>query len=141
MQRWRYGETNPIAMRVKPDTIIEMGDLVWGIHSYAHPAIDASGALPFVQHFAGVAMHSSRMGESDEIRVATSGVFEFDCNLITWDVGTLIRPAESNDFGRLHNQMVRPSFEKSITIGKCARYRVERFSRVLVDIHSQLMGK
>jgi hypothetical protein len=44
----------------------------------------------FANSFLGVAMQRSRSGDTDTIRVATTGVFEFDCPSGTWGLGDLV---------------------------------------------------
>jgi len=80
--RWRYGETNPVVLPVLSATVIEIGDLVYLDTGTTKPA----GALTygaslaatqeaFHDKFAGVAMQQSRAGDTQDIRVATTGVF------------------------------------------------------------------
>ena len=45
--------------------------------------------------FAGVAMQASRSGDTQPIRVATTGVFEFDCVSTTLEVGDMMGPDEN----------------------------------------------
>ena len=90
--RWRYGETNPVVLPVASATVIEIGDLLYldttakpaGLHSYG--ASLAATQETFHDTFAGVAMQQSRAGDTQDIRVATSGVFEFACASATFDV-------------------------------------------------------
>ena len=49
----------------------------------------------FHDKFAGVAMQASRNGDTQPIRVATTGVFEFDCLRTTLEVGDLIGSDEN----------------------------------------------
>ena len=95
--RWRYGETNPVMVPVDAGTVIEIGDLVYLETDDVRPASAQSdqGSLAanqslFHGKFAGVAMQSSPDGSSTAIRVATRGVFEFDCTTATFEVGDLI---------------------------------------------------
>src|SRR5262249_48946838 len=95
--RWRYGETNPVVLPVASAMVIEIGDLVYFDSGTLKPA----GALTygaslaatqeaFHDKFAGVAMQQSRAGDTQDIRVATGGVFEFPCASATFEVGARI---------------------------------------------------
>ena len=59
--------------------------------------------------FAGVAMQASRSGDTQPIRVATTGVFEFDCLSTTFEVGDLMASDENAGGTALLNQTVRQS--------------------------------
>ena len=100
--RWRYGETNPVMMAVDAATVIEIGDLVMQDTDDAKPAstqadqgTEAANQQLFHDLFAGVAMQASASGSTQPIRVATSGVFEFDCLSTTLEVGDLLGPDEN----------------------------------------------
>ena len=56
--------------------------------------------------FAGVAMQASRSGDTQPIRVATTGVFEFDCVSTTLEVGDMMGPDENAAGTALLNQTV-----------------------------------
>ena len=84
--RWRYGDTCPVMLPVDSATVIEIGDLVYLDTDDAKPAsaqadqgTEAANQELFHDKFAGVAMQASRSGDTQPIRVATTGVFEFDC--------------------------------------------------------------
>ena len=92
--RWRYGDTNPVIAAVDADTVIEIGDLVYQETDDVRPAsmqADQGTKLAnqelFGNKFLGVAMQRSRAGETTPIRVATTGVFEFDCPSTALRVG------------------------------------------------------
>src|ERR1051326_8184484 len=95
--RWRYGDTNPVVLPVASATVIEIGDLVWLDTDNAKSAsLSTFGANlaaaqeTFHDKFAGVAMQRSRAGDADPVRVATTGVFEYDCASATFEVGARI---------------------------------------------------
>lgn len=137
VMRWRYGETNPITSPVKPNTVIEIGDLVWVNRSFALPMKDAETDDVIVL-FAGVAMQRSRRGDSDAIRIATTGVFEFECPLQTWDLGMLIGLHRLQ--GRLANQIVTKTVDHQFHIGKVWKFTPSAETKVLVRLHTRLMG-
>ena len=105
--RWRYGDTNPVVVPVDSATVIEIGDLVFLETDDARPAgqdtnADGTGDLwntnlattqeAFHDKFLGIAMQRSRSGDVDPIRVATTGVFEFDAATAAYELGTLVSP-------------------------------------------------
>jgi hypothetical protein len=113
IMRWRYGDTNPVMAAVGADTVIEIGDLVCQLSGEAVPASamedlgsEAGNQEAFHDTFIGVAMQSSPAGNADPIRVATSGVFEFDCLSATIELGDLLGPDEDGAGTALVNQTV-----------------------------------
>lgn len=144
--RWRYNPTNPVLLAVDSATVIEIGDLVYLDTDDAKPASSLSdgGTVALNQEalhdsFAGVAMQASASGETTPIRVATSGVFEFDCAAATFEVGALIGGAENSAGDALENQQVIAAPAVNRAIGRCARRATTSTTRVLVDIVSTVM--
>ena len=144
--RWRYGETNPVMVPVDAGTVIEIGDLVYLETDDVRPASAQSdqGSLAanqslFHGKFAGVAMQSSPDGSSTAIRVATRGVFEFDCTTATFEVGDLIGLDENAAGTLLEDQKVVAASAAEEAIGRCARRANPAESRVLVDIVSTIL--
>ena len=95
--RWRYGDTNPVVAAVDSATVIEIGDLVYQDSDDAKPASsqadqgsETANQELFADNFLGVAMQRSRAGDTVPIRVATTGVFEFDCPSGTFELGDLL---------------------------------------------------
>jgi hypothetical protein len=153
--RWRYGDTNPVIVPVDSATVIEIGDLVFMEVDDARPAgqdtnSDGTGDLwntnlavtqeAFHDKFLGVAMQRSRAGDVEPIRVATTGVFEYDAASGTYELGVLVAPdkAAGNNLlnqklvavaGTLHNQAV----------GRVAKRVSPAGTKVLVDIQSTVM--
>ena len=127
--RWRYGETNPVVLPVASSTVIEIGDLVYFEHDdQAGRRRHLGGQLAATQEsfhdkFAGVAMQASRNGDTQEIRVATTGVFEFGCASATFEVGTRIG-VDDNAGG---TALVEPAGHRTaagnpeLSIGYCAK--------------------
>jgi len=75
-----YGETNPIYIPVTADTSIKTGDMVtMGAGVDLAPLAAAENTS-----FVGVVMQDSVSADPATIRVATSGVFEFDCEADTF---------------------------------------------------------
>ena len=166
--RWRYGDTNPVVAAVDPETVIEVGDLVWqhidsAGHGNARPAsampadagavnepvgynkqhiVDADPQRVFANKFLGVAMQRSRDGEANSVRVATTGTFEFDCPSGTFELGDLVgvRSEDLGDSpGKLLNQDVVKVTSSKHAIARVARRVPSADSTVLVDIRSTVM--
>jgi hypothetical protein len=144
--RWRYGETNPVMLAVDSSTVIEIGDLVYMDTDDARPAAaqadqgtETSNQQLFHDMFAGVAMQASPSGEAQPIRVATSGVFEFDCLSATHEVGDLMSADEHSGGTSLLNQTVVKVATANAAIGRCAKRVNPAGTRVLVDIVSSVL--
>lgn len=141
--RWRYGETNPVVLPVDSATVIEIGDLVYLDTDDAKPAAmqadqlsEAANQEAFHDKFAGVAMQRSRAGDTNPIRVATTGVFEFECASGTYEVGRLFGAEEQGSGTALENQKVDDVATTNLAIGRCAKRVNPAETRVLVDIVS-----
>jgi hypothetical protein len=141
--RWRYGETNPIVLPVASATVIEIGDLVY----VDTGMVKAAGALTFGASlaatqetfhdtFAGVAMQQSRNGDSQDIRVATTGVFEFACASATFEVGVRIGVDKNAGGTALLNQQViaTAAANPELSVGYCAKRLNPAGTTVLVDV-------
>ncbi|TWT91000.1 hypothetical protein Mal64_13990 [Pseudobythopirellula maris] len=144
--RWRYGDTNPVMLPVDSATEIEIGDLVYLDTDDAKPASSLAdeGSLVLNQQelqsvFVGVAMQCSRAGQTDSIRIATSGVFEFECAAATFELGALLGPAENGDGDALLDQRVAGAGTAAAALGRCAKRVAPAATRVLVDIASTVM--
>ncbi|MCA9239024.1 MAG: hypothetical protein KDA37_02440 [Planctomycetales bacterium] len=144
--RWRYGDTNPVQLEVDASTAVEIGDLVYQNTNLALPASElADQGTPalnqemFHDAFAGVAMQCSPAGEAGPVRVATTGVFEFDCDAATFEVGDLIAVAENAAGDALEDQKVIATGSEPTAIGRCVRRAPNAVSTVLVDVVSTLV--
>ena len=146
--RWRYGDTNPVVLPVDSATVIEIGDLVYLNVDDARPAAMstygaslAAAQETFHDLFAGVAMQRSRSGDTDPIRVATSGVFELACASATFEVGARIGLDDNAGGTALENQQVIAvaAGNPERSIGTCAARVNPAGTRVLVDIVSTVM--
>lgn len=146
IMRWRYGDTNPVMAPVAPSTAIEIGDLVYLSGGEAWPAAtlpdqgtEIGNQNLFHEIFLGVAMQSSSEDDTSEIRIATTGVFEFDCAEATFDVGDFLTVAENTPGTVLLNQTVTDAPSASAAIGRSAERVNPASSRVLVDVISSIM--
>src|SRR5882724_4564285 len=143
--RWRYGDTEPVMLPVDATTVIEIGDLLYldtddakPAATQAHQANKAADQLLFHSKFAGVAMQASRNGDSFPIRVATAGVFEFDCLSSTFEVGKLIGVDENAGNTGILSQVVAPVAATNLAIGRCAKRVSPAGTRVVVDVVSTM---
>jgi hypothetical protein len=144
--RWRYGDTNPVMLPVAAETVIEIGDLVYQDAGAALPAsaaedagTEADNQEGFHDVFVGVAMQHSPEGSTDPVRIATSGVFEFDCASATHDVGDLIGADEAASGTALEDQVVVKVATPNLAVGRCAKRVNPAATRVLVDVVSTVM--
>jgi len=144
--RWRYGDTEPVMLPVDSTTVIEIGDLVYLDTDDAKPAsaqadqgTEAANQESFHDKFAGVAMQASPSGQTQPVRVATAGVFEFDCLSATFEVGALVGADENGAGTALLNQTVASVATPNLAVGRCARRVNPAATRVLVDIVSTVL--
>jgi len=143
--RWRYGDTNPVVLPVDSGTVIEIGDLVYLATDDARPASDqadqaseAANQELFHDNFAGVAMQRSRAGDTQPIRVATTGAFEFVCPSGTFEVGALIGVDEAASGTALEDQQVAAVATANLAVGRCAKRVASADTKVLVEIVSTI---
>lgn len=144
--RWRYGETNPVVAPVDAATTIDVGDLVYLSSGKAKSAstieLDETVAetqAAFTAAFLGVAMQKSVAGSTAPVRVATSGVFEFDASADTYALGNLVGVYESAADAAPDNQKVAKVSATTAAVGRIARVESTASAVVLVDVHSVIM--
>ena len=145
--RWRYGDTNPVVAAVDSEIAIELGDLLWQDVDDAKPASELDvfqqadlPAKQFATKFLGVALQRSHVGDADSIRVASTGVFEFECSAMRFELGQLIAvDFEAKAKRKLGNQQVVRVSRSSEAIGRVTRRTVDIETTVLVDIVSTVM--
>lgn len=144
--RWRYGETNPVMMPVLSGHAIEIGDLVYLDEESAKPAASqadagtlAANQEAFHDKFLGVAMQASPLESSEPIRVATSGVFEFDCPSATFEMGALVGVDESSLGTELENQVVVGVATPNLAVGRCVKRVAPAATKVLIDVVSTVV--
>ncbi len=131
--RWRYGDTNPVVAAVDDATVIEIGDLVWQETDDAKPASaqtdkgsEAANQEALADAFLGVAIQRSRSGDTAPIRVATTGVFEFDCPSGTFELGDLMGADENAAGDALLNQQLAKVDDASRAIRAHCQARGDR---------------
>ncbi len=144
--RWRYGDTNPVVAAVDSGTVIEIGDVVWLDTDSAKPASDQAdqgsetdNQTLLSSNFLGVAMQRSRSGDTDPVRVATTGVFEFDCPSGTFEIGDLIGVDENSGGTLLLNQQVDSVADSAYAVARVAKREPSATTSVLIDIRSTIM--
>ncbi len=135
--RWRYGDTNPVVAAVDRDTVIELGDVLWQDADDAKPAWTLHDFEKFSDNFLGVAMQRSRKGDHAPIRVATTGVFEFDCVPETFELGNPVSP--DGECSGLQSQMVMKTSSYARAIGRVAKREPTAARSVYVAIYSTVM--
>jgi hypothetical protein len=144
--RWRYGDTNPVIAAVDAAAQIDIGDLLYQEVDDARPASaqtdlgsEEANQTLFAEKFLGVAMQRSRNGETAPVRVAATGVFEFDCPASTFELGELVGVDENAAGIALLNQQVMKAADSRYAIGRVARREPALTTSVLVDIRSTVM--
>ena len=144
--RWRYGDTNPVIAAVDADAQIAIGDLLYQEVNDARPAAahndlgsEEANQLVFAEKFLGVAMQRSRDGETAPVRVATTGVFEFDCPAGAFELGDLVGIDENLSGNGLLSQQVAKVADSRYAIGRVARREPLPTTSVLIDVRSTIM--
>ena len=144
--RWRYGDTNPVVAAVDSATVIEIGDLIYQDTDDARPASsqadqgsETANQELLADKFLGVAMQRSRAGDTAPIRVATTGVFEFECPSGTFELGDLLGADENTAGDALLNQQVAKVSASKYAVGRVAKRIASAATVVLVDIRSTVM--
>lgn len=144
--RWRYGDTNPVVAEVISASVIEIGDLVYQDTDDAKPASaqadggnEVTNQLTFASKFLGVAMQRSKSGETSPIRVATTGVFDFDCPSGTFELGDLVGVDEASTGTELEDQKVASVGVSTLAIGRVAKRVATSATSVLVEVRSTIM--
>ncbi|WP_425396705.1 capsid cement protein [Aeoliella sp.] len=139
--RWRYGDTNPVMLPVDSTTVIEIGDLVYLDTDDAKPAssLTDAGTLAANQEalhdvFVGVAMQASATGQTADIRVATTGVFELECASATFELGDLVGGDENAGGTALEDQQAIAVTSEDLAIGRCAKREGAASTSVYVEI-------
>ena len=144
--RWRYGDTNPILAAVASATTIEIGDLVYLSGGTALPADNlndlgtkAANQEAFHDAFLGVAMQASPDGSTTPVRVATTGVFEFDCASGTFELGDFLGADENAAGDELLRQTVVKVATANLAVGRCVKKVNPAATRVLTEIESTVI--
>lgn len=147
--RWREGDPQPVRIGVASATVINVGDIVCRNPSVLTQAIPASaladtGTLlgnqqQLKKYFLGHASQRSIAGETDGIRVNTTGVHEYDCASATFNVGDLIGGAEVATGDALEDQKVVAVTADTAAIGRVEKLETTATTSVYVRIESTIM--
>ena len=139
--RWRYGDSNPVLLPVDASSSVEIGDLILLDAGKAKPASEMTdqgstllNQTTFQDAFVGVAMQASPSGEAGQVRIATTGVFEFTCDAAAWELGDYAAVAHDVSGNVLFDQQVVGGSTASVAVGRCAKQSTTATTRVLVDI-------
>ncbi len=143
--RWRYGETNPVIALVPTTVAVEIGDLVYYENDAAKPASNQTNQTTkalnqsvFAAKFLGVAMQKSPLGEATPIRVATTGVFEYDTNPNTFVLGALVGIDELAGRTGVECQKLDTAVLAG-AIGRVVRREPTASNTILVNIKSKII--
>ncbi len=147
--RWRYGDTNPVVAAVDSAEVIEIGDLLWQDTDTAKVASaqhgqgsETANQEAFANAFLGVAMQRSRSGDTATVRIAATGVFEFDVlKGECFELGDPIGVSCCNHMGPTipQSQQVTKVSNSRYAIGRVAKREASATTSVLVDIRSTVM--
>lgn len=141
--RYKYGDTDPVVSpAVGSAAVVEIGDLVTGTPvaagSVAWNTNLATTQEAFHDVFLGVACQRSRAGDVDPVRVATRGVFEFDCAAAQFALGALVGPAKQTG-DLLEPQKVVAVATPNLAIGRVVKAYPANTTKVLVEITSTVV--
>ena len=152
--RYRYGDTNPVAVPLDVGTAFNIGDMMFtdSADSYkAKPAgsyvwdtdlatTQTSFALVFLgvssQYYDGTTL---AIGIKDSlVRVNTEGVYDFDCASSTFVAGELVGPAkQSGDL--LEPQKVVSVATEALAIGRVVKAETSAVTTVRVRVFGKRM--
>ena len=139
---WRHGDPNPVVSKaVATAKVIEIGDLVTNTPAAAAGVTWntnlATTQEDFHDAFLGVSAQRSRDGDTDPVRVNTTGVHEFDCDAATFNIGDLVGPAKASG-NALENQKVVSVSTANLAIGRVAKQYDSNTTKVLVDVKATI---
>jgi len=146
--RYRRGDTKPVFAAPASATVIEIGDLLYLDASTKSPkpaSLQAdegnllANQMAFHDNFLGVAEQASANGDTDPIRIATAGDFEFPCASATFDLGDLIGAVENGDGDGLEDQKVVEVAGEYASIGRCCEPKASAGTSAMVRIRSTVM--
>ena len=144
--RWVHGDTTHVIAPVASATVIEIGDLVYYDANTVKPAsmqanqtTKALNQSTFAPKFLGVAMQASPNGSTTSIRVATSGVFEYDCNSNTFELGNYVGIEEKPGRTGIENQKLDKTTDVAGAIGRVWRREPVAVKTLQVQLQSVVM--
>ena len=127
------GDTNEMIMPVRGKTVIDAGDFVWQqpndswyllpVSSWKDSSTTGACGTDVAQYFAGVALESSPSGVTENITVATAGVFRYPlAHKSAVTVGFIVSAVTNKAAGGSSNQYVENS--EILTTGTTIRYGI-----------------
>jgi len=145
--RLRHDDVDKFLGPVDSATVIEIGDLVYLDVDDVKPASSQTDQLTeeanqalFATRFAGVAMQASDAGQTQPIRVATDGVFEFPCPSGTWEIGDLVGASENGAGTLLEDQQVELVVRPELALGYVVQREATAVTTVKVRLLSRVAG-
>jgi hypothetical protein len=145
--RLRHDDTDKFLGAVDSSTVIEIGDLVYLDTDDVKPASSQADQLTeeanqalLASRFAGVAMQASDNGDTQPIRVATDGIFEFPCPSGTWEIGDLVGASENVGGDALEDQQVEAVVRPELALGYVAQREPSAVTIVKVRLLSRVAG-
>lgn len=143
---YRYGETSPVVAAVDAATAIDAGDLVYQDSGKILPASAASlwntstagTQEDFKDAFLGVSGQRSRAGDAYDVRVNTTGVFEFDCDPAQFELGDLVGPAKGGGDHLLPQKVIAVAGAQ-LAVGRVVKRYPANTTRVLVEVLSSVI--
>lgn len=150
--RYIRGETRPVFVTVATAKAVSTGALVGMSSGTLVNASDttwdtniAGTQADFTPLFLGVAAQDKVANvarvhgnsEDNKIRVATSGIWEFDCASATFEVGDLVGPAKASG-NALEDEKVVAVADETMNIGRVIE-RGTSITKVKVEILSKLL--
>lgn len=139
-------DVNPILAAVNSDQVIEIGDLLYYETDDVRPAssqLDQGSKVTnqelFVMKFLGVALDASAAGETDPIRVATKGAYDFDCAENALELGDLMGPNENGAGNALLDQTAVKVAKYKLAFGRVAIRKAAGLTKVTVNIRSTII--
>lgn len=139
-----HGEATPrMTKAVASASVINIGELVFedsGASDVPKAAADITWNTnigttqeDFHDQFKGVAAQRSRSGDTDPIRVNTTGVHIFNCASATFAAGDLVGPAKDTGNALLSDTVVAVA-TANLAIGRVTKHYTSNTTRVEVEI-------
>ena len=132
-------------------TVIDIGDFLYldkggGGDGTAKPAsvkpdagTEAGNQEEFHDFFLGIALEASANGETDDIRVATRGIFTYACPNGTWELGDLVGVDEQASGTALEDQKVASVAGEALAVGRVVKTEASATTTVTIEIVSTIL--
>lgn len=137
---------NAVQFAVDSATVIAVGDALWMDTDDVKPASDvtdqgteAANQEYFHDRFAGIALEASGNGETDDIWVATMGLFTLSSPSSTYEVGDLVGMDENGSGDGLLDQTVASVGGSNLAVGRVSARVAPAATSVQVAIVSTVL--